>query len=644
MVSKKIINKNSFINEATKIHGIRFDYSQVMFVDEDSPVILKCQREHTFLIVAKIHMQGEGCPTCKELYIRSKIKDSEEDFFSSERKNIFKSFIGEINSINNSINLLEISFSNQFFIEKDCLQLENRKWISKIDKSSAFDFILGEFGYSKREKIYKRGSEKIKVRSVYANILCSLQFLEKNGIALFTVPEHSVSVFGNKKINLESLLNSEGYYLNAIFKPTFGLFETKSFKNFQVPLPIIVLITRKKSSSVFLGELLNEAQSINLVKNYFKKKAEANLKNGKLIANKSFKGFNHEKIEIQIGKLNKINNNFEHFKLKELASEINFLKSTEEIDGRVERTKHKEKGNSIYIKTLSFKDETSFDVLCKASDIPAKHNTYEHHRYVQVVLNEKTTNKYLSSYFKSDFGRLILLSIAKLRFSRIHIPLLEDISIVLPSIENQQLIIRTLNKLENLKEKIDNFNSEIGINLSSTKEISGNVDNMLEILGRLTEADKIHNLIRHGESDKLEFKETLSLDLKKNSKEKYIEESVLKTIVAFLNKEGGILLIGVNDNGLINGIETELKRLWKTLDKLLQHFKNIRRDRIGINFDIYIDIKPIKIDKKTILKVKCLRSNFECYLDEEEFYLRTNPANEKLTGRKLSDYIQERFR
>ena len=57
---------------------------------------------------------------------------------------------------------------------------------------------------------------------------------------------------------------------------------------------------------------------------------------------------------------------------------------------------------------------------------------------------------------------------------------------------------------------------------------------------------------------------------------------------SFLNKEGGILLIGVNDKGLINGIETELNRLWKTLDKLQQHFKNIRRDRIGINFDIYI--------------------------------------------------------
>ncbi len=48
--------------------------------------------------------------------------------------------------------------------------------------------------------------------------------------------------------------------------------------------------------------------------------------------------------------------------------------------------------------------------------------------------------------------------------------------------------------------------------------------------------------------------------VRKQTKEKYIELSALKTIVAFLNTEGGVLLLGVSDDGNIPGIgiETEV--------------------------------------------------------------------------------------
>ena len=54
-------------------------------------------------------------------------------------------------------------------------------------------------------------------------------------------------------------------------------------------------------------------------------------------------------------------------------------------------------------------------------------------------------------------------------------------------------------------------------------------------------------IVAKGESKTVEFKETFALDVKKGTKEKYIEKSALKTIVAFLNAEGGDLLVGVND-------------------------------------------------------------------------------------------------
>ena len=57
----------------------------------------------------------------------------------------------------------------------------------------------------------------------------------------------------------------------------------------------------------------------------------------------------------------------------------------------------------------------------------------------------------------------------------------------------------------------------------------------------------VKSLIRSGESDRVEFKSTLRWNLKTDRAEKVIEKSWLRSIVAFLNTDGGILLIGVAD-------------------------------------------------------------------------------------------------
>ena len=57
---------------------------------------------------------------------------------------------------------------------------------------------------------------------------------------------------------------------------------------------------------------------------------------------------------------------------------------------------------------------------------------------------------------------------------------------------------------------------------------------------------KIIRLIATGESETLDFKQTIS-DASK----------IAKTIVSFANNKGGTLLIGVRDNGSIAGIRSE---------------------------------------------------------------------------------------
>ena len=65
-------------------------------------------------------------------------------------------------------------------------------------------------------------------------------------------------------------------------------------------------------------------------------------------------------------------------------------------------------------------------------------------------------------------------------------------------------------------------------------------------------------LIKRGESKTLEFKSTLRWNLKENRQDdKFITHAVLKTVAAFLNTDGGDLLIGVADDGAIVGIEAD---------------------------------------------------------------------------------------
>jgi hypothetical protein len=45
-----------------------------------------------------------------------------------------------------------------------------------------------------------------------------------------------------------------------------------------------------------------------------------------------------------------------------------------------------------------------------------------------------------------------------------------------------------------------------------------------------------------------------------------------------------------------------------------------------------------------VLRVDCKASSEPCFYDQKEFFVRTNPATDKLEGKKQIDYIKERFK
>ena len=154
--------------------------------------------------------------------------------------------------------------------------------------------------------------------------------------------------------------------------------------------------------------------------------------------------------------------------------------------------------------------------------------------------------------------------------------------------------------------------------------------------------DSLKALIDQGENDTLEFKATMRMNLKSGKTGKEIELAWLKTVVAFLNTNGGTLLLGVGDNGNIEGIEADG---FDNDDKCRLHFKNLIGQHIGLEFSEFIDFDLKSTGGKTIAVIHCSRANAPVFLKhgkDEDFFIRSGPASLKLSVSQVLKYLKQR--
>lgn len=490
--------------------------------------------------------------------------------------------------------------------------------VKDIPQNTYFDVILGDLPLGMSKTDWVNGGNTIKAQHNWVEILRSLASLKKNGTALFLLEPRGFST--TKGVEFENELNSRGLFVNAIFNCPDKILQPETLIT-----PILVAISTHPSKQLFVAELLEAEQAQQVAHNYFSSNDGGDLATGKYIDLGSYFGFHRIKIRQQIERLETQYKNFEEHSLVNLAVEINYVKSGDQLQ---------ERDNAIYVPKVG-----NSDVVSRLVDAKLKH-----HNYFQVVLKQSAINEYVAAFFKSTLGRLVLDSLVSQSFiPHLNKQDLEQVIVALPSPKEQQSIVLTQNKLHSLRNAIENFNSELALNPASSTSILNQLDTMLDVIGSLTDADRVRGIVREGETKKIEFKESLSLDIKTQTKEKHIELSALKTVVAFLNTEGGTLLIGVSDDGHIPGVESEIEKFHKNLDRFLLHWKNIIKSRIGEEFYPFIDSQAVEVDGKHVLLVECKPSRSPCYLDNSEFYVRTNPATDKLEGPKLVEYVKNHF-
>jgi len=124
--------------------------------------------------------------------------------------------------------------------------------------------------------------------------------------------------------------------------------------------------------------------------------------------------------------------------------------------------------------------------------------------------------------------------------------------------------------------------------------------------------EDISKIIAQGESQEVEFKESVS-------------SSLAKELVAFANSKGGMIVIGISDSGELKGTDTS--------NAVLSQIQDLAR-----NCDPPISIKISKF-KEGILKVNVPESSDKPHQCREGFFIRTGASSQKLRRDELISVI-----
>ena len=163
----------------------------------------------------------------------------------------------------------------------------------------------------------------------------------------------------------------------------------------------------------------------------------------------------------------------------------------------------------------------------------------------------------------------------------------------------------------------------------------------------------LEDLIEDGESNELEFKSSLRWSYKEGAVNKKLEEVIVKSVAAFSNGEGGTLLIGVDDNGEVLGLEHDYSSLGGTKDEFELHLRNIINKAFGVSFAATgLGITFPEVFGHEICRMDIKRGLRPSYLEvadkngvrSEKFYVRSGNSSIELPVSEVAGYVETRFR
>ena len=475
-------------------------------------------------------------------------------------------------------------------------------------------FVIGFFAF---EILHSLG---LKTESSLFQSLCLARQIDDNGVGLFLLPEYGNTFVKNGAAQHFSEL---GLSISAVIRAP------KGFKARSGNEPLFVVVERKSNDKTFVLDACH-FESVDLhLSNFFGEVDTGDIQSGIWIPLSDFRGFEVYANRKQMAIASKgFTNDYRELRIVDVAVELNFCRSGKEF-AHVE--------NSVYVPLIG-----TGPAVCTLEDIPIKHQNY-----CQVVLDkEQILPEYLANFLDSPYGRLRLEEAKNMEavIPRLNRTQVLNMQIAVPSMKTQERTCNFAKKLMLLRNTVLEIEKNISLNPVLASSLLPQVEEVLSVFKKLSIEDSIKSMIRKGETKEIEFKETFVLDVRLGNKSDNITLAVIKTIAGFLNADGGDVLVGVNDSGEIRGVNEEMSKFYSSSrDKYLLKVKTAIKERIGEPSYPYIDYGLHEIESLLVLRVSCRRSDNPAFVDEKDFYVRTNPSTDKLEGPKQLQYIRQRF-
>lgn len=164
----------------------------------------------------------------------------------------------------------------------------------------------------------------------------------------------------------------------------------------------------------------------------------------------------------------------------------------------------------------------------------------------------------------------------------------------------------------------------------------------------------VATLLAAGESARVEFKSTARVNLRTGEKDVKMEQVIVKTVSAFLNSDGGNLLIGVDDGGTPLGLDPDFATLRQPdADRFELWLRDLLTTTLGQSTAaivvVAIESVPTADGDLLVCRITCPPSPRPVYLRpatknaSTEFWLRTGNSTRQLGVDQAAEYVMHRW-
>jgi CBS-domain-containing membrane protein len=155
-------------------------------------------------------------------------------------------------------------------------------------------------------------------------------------------------------------------------------------------------------------------------------------------------------------------------------------------------------------------------------------------------------------------------------------------------------------------------------------------------------------ILTRPEGQQLELKSTLRWDLQRGCVNPDLEAVVAKTVCAFLNAEGGDLVIGLSDNRDVVGLEKDYETLKnRSRDGFENRLTTLLGATLGSSFLKLVSVSFTEIAGRDLCRVRVAPATEPAFMrdgDRESFFVRAGNSSRPFGLRDATRYIRERWR